>query len=721
LGELKESNAPNVYEGVDYNTNKFLLPNYRLSRNLVQNPGFEDGFDFWTFYCLGRLKETHIFEHFQIDETNAFEGKRCLKILGEKGQFPAPPSTFAIPLQPGADYVFSLYAKTDKPGIASISVGGTTELWPNFIKGASFKPDSEWKRYSYKFTASQRMVTIFIGVDSPKEDCAVWIDAVQLEKAKELSEFACVPATTSLATDRRDNLFEPGEKTGAKLRVHSVKPSTKGVVDLLAKDFYGRTVKEEKLSFETGSDGVALLPLPWADSFDSGLYVFESSLKLDDGFANTCFSRLVKMKFLHNDFAHKDVFCSGSGDGRIGNWERKFDFWEKAGFGAAIHFDPPPDQYYKLMAKRNIITFSSIFEGGDTCLKGKFKLARRPQPGAKELWLDKITDEDLKAIEEEAYLKALEHPEIKAWKMLNEPLETPTPEEMKTTLKVVEAARKGILRADKNAKIITNDCANMSPSGGIKYLENYFESGGAPLTDIVGIHPYRQHPEDPDLDEDTKLMIKVTDKYKPGADVWFTEGMYFMNYNLPVFMLDAFAAPCGGDHFRGGYFSYDLGIGEKMSAAYSARYWLTVLKYADRVKLSVDWSAFSGRLYSGIDMTPQALVFASNTLGNLLRRLEIPRRRGVRRERPLLHLRGRKRQARRGGLELQRRRGARNIRPYEAQAQRAARLLRSPELHERQGGAPRRLLRRAYGLPALRQRGARLLGAVRRGLPAPPG
>ncbi len=542
-----------------------------------------------------------------------------MKIQGEKGQFPAPPATFAIPLQPGASYSLSFFAKTDKPGVAAISTGGTTETWGSFIKGARFEPTTEWKRYSYSFAPVNKAATLFFGVDSPKEDCVVWIDAIQLEKSKEATPFTKAPVSASVVSDRRDNLFQPGEKTGAKLRVNTEKPMDKGEAKITVKSFSGAVERQESVKFATGADSVASIPLAWADALPSGMHIFDIDIKLDSGFADKRFGRIVKMKFLENDFIHKNIFCAGSGDGRMGNWERKFNLWERAGFGAAIHFDPPPHKYAEMMAKHKIFSFSAIFDGGAWALNKTVRLDHRPETGAKERWIVDLSADDLKAIEEEAFAKASEYPEINDWKTINEPNLTPTDEEMAMSVKVIAAARKGILRANPKARIISPDPANMSQNSGIKYLDRYFESGGKEITDIVGIHPYRQHPEDPDLDEDIKAMIAVTDRhFGKNMEIWFTEGMYYMDYNLPAFMLDAFTAPCGGDHSRLRFFSYDMGVGEKMSMANSARYWLACLKHSNRVKMSVDWSAFSNRLFSDIDMKPQALVFASDTLASLL-------------------------------------------------------------------------------------------------------
>jgi hypothetical protein len=612
-----------VYEKIDFSPNRYRISNYAISRNLVQNPSFEDGFDYWAFDSLGALSEMKNGEHFSIDESGAWHGKRSLKIRREKGLMPSPPVTFAMPTEPRAQYTFSFYAKTDKAD-QPLNIHGVTGIWGEFV-GVGFNIDSkEWKRYSFSFTAPNKCVALCLGLNPAPDDGNIWIDGVQLEKNSSVSEFVSLPTGVSLVTARRENLFQPGEKTDAKLRIWTEKPDTGGTVELIARDFFLKEIKKESKAFRSGSNGLAAIPLEWADSLESGLFIIETRLKLDEGFENRYFHRIAKMNFLSNTHRLKNLFSAGATDNRMGNWERKFELWKKIGVGSSIHFDPPPHQYAEIMKKNNVFSFSTIFSasrGPVGGVYGAWAISEGPGKGridlAKEDFLN-LSDDDLKQIEETAFRVASEYPEIGHWKFVNEPVATyiGKPDYFKALIKALDAARKGTLRANPKAVMISPDPCNMSPTSGIRYIEAYLQAGGGDINEIIAIHPYRERPEQPDLDADTKTFIDMVDKYKPGCDIWFTEGIYHQNHHIPSLMLNV-EKGVSTDHYRGGYFSYDLGLGERRNLAYAMRSWLVGLKYSDRVKLYVDWG-IANHFYYGIDMLPAGIAFASNTLGNIL-------------------------------------------------------------------------------------------------------
>jgi hypothetical protein len=228
----------------------------------------------------------------------------------------------------------------------------------------------------------------------------------------------------------------------------------------------------------------------------------------------------------------------------------------------------------------------------------------------------------LKTIEENAYQRANDNPEIHYWKTINEPdthlFSDPTILNGRM-LPALAAARRGVLRADPQAKILTPDPCNMEPDdrAGIPFIGTFLAAGGGKLCDIVAIHPYRDRPESPDLDADTAALLATCHRNGYDGDIWFTEGIYYQNYIIPAYGLDSLKG-CSTDHnWTEAFSSYDLGWGERISAAYAMRSWLVGLKYADRVKVYVNWN-FQKVVNMGVDMVPTASAFAVNTLGNLL-------------------------------------------------------------------------------------------------------
>ena len=92
--------------------------------------------------------------------------------------------------------------------------------------------------------------------------------------------------------------------------------------------------------------------------------------------------------------------------------------------------------------------------------------------------------------------------------------------------------------------------------------------------------------------------------------------MYYNNYILPNIGLNTHVG-CSTDNYRAGDFSYDMGWGERMSAAYTARSFLVAMKHGDRVKVFVDWGMATNCMLD-YDLTATGATFAVNTLVHTL-------------------------------------------------------------------------------------------------------
>jgi hypothetical protein len=177
---------------------------------------------------------------------------------------------------------------------------------------------------------------------------------------------------------------------------------------------------------------------------------------------------------------------------------------------------------------------------------------------------------------------------------------------------LMRAAARGIRRTRPDAVIMTPDPTNMYPGNGIREMESFIRAGMLEFCDVVAIHPYRPRPEEPDFDADTQALLTMLDRYGFAGEIWFTEGIYFTPYRLPRFGLEPTRF---SDFWRCGPFSYDIGTGERICAAYQMRMWLTALKYARRVRQLT--GGVKDRLLD-MNRTPRAVVWAPNTLGHLL-------------------------------------------------------------------------------------------------------
>ena len=178
----------------------------------------------------------------------------------------------------------------------------------------------------------------------------------------------------------------------------------------------------------------------------------------------------------------------------------------------------------------------------------------------------------------------------------------------------MQAAHDGIKEGNPQAVVISPDPSGIGKGGGTTWMDTYLKAGGLSSFDIVAIHPYRRLPETPDLDLDTSGFIDMLTRHGYTGDIWYTEGFQFPKHIIPPFSFDTFAMFKG----RGlgvANFSYDLGFGEKISAAFYAREWLITLKYATRVKMNL---AFYPGFRMDFNMTPRAHSWVPNTLGHIL-------------------------------------------------------------------------------------------------------
>lgn len=627
-----------TYGGIDYwAADRLRMPRYDKCRNLVQNPGFNAGFQYWRWNSFGTAKlDTKYDQQYAIvDDPTAPGGGRCMALRGEVGQAYEQVSTFGIPTEPDQTYTLSFYAKADKPGqtLGYITVTG---VWGAFPAGGSVKLTDQWQRFTKTFKAPNRIASLGFGNHKPTEECWMYVTAVQIEKGDTATEYVQKPVGVFLESDARGNYWQPGTNPHARLRIHG-QPAGKGRVAIIQEDFFGRQIDRDSQYYTLNDKGLATMQLPWAAELKSGVYVYRVDIQTEDGFTDREYVRMTVLPFQDGSAKHKNIFSIGLFDSRCGDWERRMAFLKEMGIGSGITFDPQPHKYYELLRKNNILYFVSIFDGGEGFFADPND-PRRNDPSLANLTPEQrkkieeqfdifnqrntchLTDEQLKQVEERAYQKAKSYPEVQYWKLNNEPPVQFYIDNVKDTgamAQVLRAARRGLLRANPRAKVISSDPSNMYPNSGIAFINTLLEvSAGDPPFDIAAIHPYRAKPEEPDRDRDTGAFLNMLDRNKFKGDAWFTEGIYHNPYNIPLLDLNVHHG-CTSDHYRGGDLSYAMGWGERMAAAYTARSWLVSLKYSDRVKLDVDWG-FLRYSHSDIDLTPRPVVFAANTLVRVL-------------------------------------------------------------------------------------------------------
>ena len=603
--KVEANNSPETYGGVDFwKHNKLKMPNYNQSRNLVQNPGFEEGFKYWDFGPLGVTIDMSQGEFFSISSDDPHSGNYCLKIRGDKRQDPPKLASFATPIEKNQIYTISFYAKAQKPTNLGIFV--MYERWGgDLFNWGGVKVGTEWKRYSYSFTSKFTCASFALGIS--KRDGVVWVDDVQFEKGK-MTDFVKKPAGICFITGIRGNLVEPGSGKSSYVRL-SGKAGTKYELKYKVEDIFGKTRFKGSNPVVLDSKGLAKVAVNWVPKLPSGIYSIECGIYAGDKLVLRDFDRVTIMKSAAHTPTKYPVFFANNITSRNANWQRSLERQKYYGIDTVLNF---AIQDYSIDENRfkQAVRAAGLYQVG--CLSSNgydnpWKGTSLKEPGKKI----KVAD-----LEAHGYMVAKMHSDIHAWKTINEPHTLDNEEAMKTMVEYVGALSRGAKKFNPKNLVITPDPANMYPKAGIKYIDLFLKYGGGKYCDIIGIHPYRGRPEEPDLDHDIAALLKMLKRHNVKKDVWFTEGIYHCNYVLPPYKLNSHRG-CSSDHFRTGDFSYHIGWGEKIAFAYTMRSWIITLKYGDRVKMSVDW--VYGR-YSVLDheLTPTVKAFAPNTLKHLL-------------------------------------------------------------------------------------------------------
>jgi hypothetical protein len=173
----------------------------------------------------------------QIDyQAPPVKGSKSLKInFPGKGDWT---HSRLFPLKDG-EYTFSLYAKSSRDKVAGWL--GIWRPWDSSLR-KSINIGRNWKRYSVTGKIKGGNCWLCFGA---KEACQVWVDAWQLEKGPELTEYApkgrvCVGLSLPFENDR---IFYKGETVPVKLTISGAKDQSNDLsFELEIKDTFGNTV-----------------------------------------------------------------------------------------------------------------------------------------------------------------------------------------------------------------------------------------------------------------------------------------------------------------------------------------------------------------------------------------------------------------------------------------------------------------------------------------------
>ncbi|MFZ4779108.1 MAG: carbohydrate binding domain-containing protein, partial [Terrimicrobiaceae bacterium] len=201
---VADKSAPPPVAGVDFwKTDRMHLP-APTTRNLIPNPGFEQGLRYWNWISFGSATykpEPGSLPCYEISDDAKF-GHHALKCNGTWGERPI--ACFPIPVVNGRDYTLSFYAKADRPtrfmlGAGTSVRGGNPHWGEAFTK--FWEAGSEWKRYSYTFKAGTPAIQLFFAGSSKG---TILLDGLQLEEGTQATDFVSPDVEGLLVTSDPD-------------------------------------------------------------------------------------------------------------------------------------------------------------------------------------------------------------------------------------------------------------------------------------------------------------------------------------------------------------------------------------------------------------------------------------------------------------------------------------------------------------------------------------
>jgi len=616
---------------IDYwGMGKLHVPNFSYCRNILPNPSFESGLRYyqpgiWGGSVVGSEDDVL----YKIDENEAVFGNNSLTTLGFK-KFPHPNGirTFLMPVEQNKKYTFSFYAKGDKKtGLQLHIISSSANVRDEVVFDSPRPPvgiSAEWKRYSVSFTTPGRGINVLLRPryegDDPSGMGRIWVDGMQLEKG-ELTEYTEKPLHSLLKTSNQYNFFTKNDEIGASIKITAA-PDTAGRYAVRMTDFFDDVLWQKSASFKTDDKGRAEITLDIDDKVQNGIMRVEADYELDNGYKESDFYRISVMDPLQGKHKLKNL-CAASFPSYDHARQKQayLYFWRSIGIGAVGSSESA--LLRKELGEYNIDIVNANLVSGVYGAKSDSVIRVNNEilfAGITKIQTGDITPEYLEKLDRAVGEKVRSAPDIKCWDYMGEPEgNLRNMKDMKELAGLYTTVSKSIKKADPNAKYCAPGTMNMMPRGGTAWLDRFYSEFDDPagIFDVVAVHPYRQSPEAPDLDDDTVIFLDMLKKHGlDRKDVFWLEGIYHVPYIIPEYGLNAIETDIGyQDKHYGGTVSYHMGWGEKMCAAYYARSILVAMKYSDRIKYYNGWAKY---IEQDLDMNLFALAKVYNTLGNIL-------------------------------------------------------------------------------------------------------
>lgn len=664
-GTVSTTDRRNIRGGVNFSAQENMLLPDISHKNMFSNPSLERGFEGWANRIIFYPGNNDIdWVPWELDDKEVFHGKMSLRLnaVANKQNNPPEITPEQVVASPGK-YTVSFYAKTEKGKnskvclrIPNFHTGSTARSINNNKCRWTFNITPEWKRYKATFEVKPGfpLLSFCVYGISGSGPAKIWLDAFQLERGPKMTAFAPQPAEGRLYTAEKDNFLSAKQKINGRFEIITAKKGTSGKAKITVKNFFNEILLDVEKSFDTGKSNRIKFDLPLDELPGLGIFVVKVEYTLADGRKIYDMRRYTRINFQDMPRPNKRIFAIdyGSPEKRY-LYKKVLDRWLKIGIGAKHRHASRDKKIWDIEKKYGLADgsagmFSYVRDYNKKSGAGNafshYYIAATPwhvnnlkldDPAIliRDFYLDgngSITPEYLEKFKNAAKTMAQKFPHIKLWSMAGELSNklrnswwgkgtTDLQRTQKHAL-LLSAFVKGVKEADTGAKTYQGAPMNMSPQGGIAETAALLAACNKLGTkfDVIGIHPYRFAPENPDLDDDTVYLFDMLKKH--GYDktpVYWPEMMHWGPYEIPQWGTVSSSWHSNPKTWIGLPLTYDMGWTEKKSAAWYARSWLVALKYADRIMGATAGSQTNNN-YMDVMLTPFSALIVPNTLCNIL-------------------------------------------------------------------------------------------------------
>lgn len=581
-----------VVNGINFTRNNDSeFARYPEARNLLVNPSFESGARYYHQAQSGTDLRQYLVEG------EAHSGRFAFRLGGFK--------TFSMPTRPNRSYVLSLYAKSadGRPHDVKVTAWSYELYNTGRITAPLAKVSGDgWQRLSFPFKWAFNALALDISGKG------VVIDDLQLEEGTEPTAYVGNRMGVDIVTDAPDNLYANlGETFNARFVVRGP-AGTRGTLASEIVDFFGRSLWKGDLGFSLDGTGVGqTAALPEAAFAARGSYVVRMTVKPEGLPAYRDFFRLARFPYADatakNRYLHmipNVTWPNAPSELKVD--ERNFRRTIVTGTACALHLiDRWGHKFTKEETEKIVARYGKArAEIYDECIR-KSDCEEMEKLGlGNPHKLLAFSPEAVRFVEERACRNALEHPEIEIWDVGNETSgnwAAAGAQKYDEFVKFSLAIQRGVHRACPGKPVTVYGTCNNSEIGR-REIRDFLTAWKKAAPDVrpsaINVHPYRPNPDAPDLDRDFKALMDDLDRLGfADVPVYADEGAFF----LPLVMNDWNGARPGMSTQSGDGLtilhmpSYDLGWGERLSAAYWVRYIFMGYKYAPRLRSLSCWGS----------------------------------------------------------------------------------------------------------------------------------